>query len=381
MNTADSNKISQLLESHGYQPIEFPKDFKRTAHVMKEFEIIGKSDIVIVNTCCIRHNAEERALGYISSLKVLKKFNPNITLAVCGCIPKEEGIDFKKDFPHIDLVFGPGESEKLEEFISSSTILRKATDGPPSPYNGEGLNKPSLRSGEGGPREGRAVGEVYLTIMTGCDNFCSYCIVPFVRGREKSRPIQEVICEFKGLIDAGAKDITLLGQNVNSYKDGITNLFHKIGEILKDREDVIVRFMTAHPKDMSDDFIKAIAKYDWAIKEIHLPLQSGDDEVLKNMNRKYTVEQFKEIINKIRGLMPSARLTTDIIVGFPGETRKQFENTLRAIKEIGFHMVNMAAYSPRPKTAAASMDNQIDETEKSKRFEEIKEWVRKYRRK
>ncbi|MFA4906318.1 MAG: tRNA (N6-isopentenyl adenosine(37)-C2)-methylthiotransferase MiaB [Candidatus Margulisiibacteriota bacterium] len=327
MNDADSARLAEVLESHGYLPIGesgYPQ-----------------ADIILVNTCCVRQNAEDVALQYVASLKGLKKKNPEMVIGVCGCVATEPGIDIKKRYPHVDLVLGPNEPEKLKEFLKPLTPFS------PSP----------LVRGKGKYKGDR--GEV--VIMHGCDNFCSYCIVPYVRGREVSRPIAEILEEVGRKIEQGAKEIILLGQNVNSYKYGLADLLYQIPNHLKAYRPMgpRVSFLTSHPKDMSDEIIDAVAKLPYMAKEFMLPLQSGDDEILKKMNRGYDLDHYRGRIKKIRGLLPRARISTDILVGFPGETEEQFQNTLKAVEEMRFNEVHMFAYSPRPGTPAAKLSDQL----------------------
>lgn len=222
--------------------------------------------------------------------------------------------------------------------------------------------------------------------MTGCDNFCSYCVVPYVRGREHSRPIDEVLAEIKSLVEQGVTDITLLGQNVNSYKYGLAKLLGEIGKIFDIRDSKVesrtsnvkrrITFLTAHPRDMSDEIIETVAELPYVAKDFMMPLQSGDDEILKKMNRGYTLAHYVDRVKKIRSLMPKATISTDILVGFPGETEEQFQNTLRAIKEIKFNDVHMFAYSPRPNTAAATFPDQLPEEIKQDRLQRLIQTVR-----
>jgi len=365
MNVHDSEKLSQVLESFGYQkaPDLGPEDL--------DLKPLAVCDIILVNTCCVREAAENRALGFIASLKNFKKKNLNLKIGVCGCIVKEEHIDLKKMFPFVDWLIGPNEPEKLAAFISSSSVP-VYRNGPPSPLRGEG----------GTPVKPGWVR--YVTIMHGCDNFCSYCVVPYVRGRETSRPVDQVLSEIEKLIEQGTKNITLLGQNVNSYRYGLVNLLQKIGFLISRSPDNLIprypdlriSFLTSHPKDLSDELINTVYGLPYVVKEFHLPLQSGDDEILEKMNRKYTYEYFMGRVKKIRELMPQARISTDIIVGFPGETEEQFQNTLKAIREIRFNAVNMAAYSLRPQTTAARLPDQLPEEIKQDRLQRLIETVR-----
>lgn len=341
MNVADSGRLAAILESAGYLKAQSEK----------------KADVILVNTCVVRKNAEDKAAWYIQSLKGNKKKNPELVIGVCGCIVTEPGRSIAKDFPHVDLFIPPGQPEKLKEFLLPLT---------PNPFP---LNK-GEGAGEGG----------LVTIMTGCDNFCSYCIVPYVRGREYSRPMPEVLSEIKEKLEQGATDITLLGQNVNSYKYGLANLLKGIGKIVDSRKSTVesrLSFLTSHPRDMSDEIIEAVHALPYVAKEFMLPLQSGDDEILKKMNRGYDMAHYLGRIKKIRSLMPDASLITDIMVGFPGETEEQFENTLKAIENIKFKDIHMFAYSSRPETSASKLPNQLGKDLIYKRLQRLIEAVHK----
>ena len=336
MNVADSTKLAAVLESAGYLPTPNSE----------------LADLILINTCVVRQNAEDRAAWYITSAKGLKKDNPSLKIGICGCLVTEPGRDLKKMFPHVDFFIPPNSPEKLAELLkpltpmSSSPLLR------------------GKRIGDGGN---------FVSIMTGCDNYCSYCVVPYVRGRETSRPMDEVLAEIKGLLEQGVTDITLLGQNVNSYGPGFAKLLKAISPLVPGTgyQVPVIRFMTSHPKDMSDEIIEAVAELPYVAKDIHLPLQSGDDDILKQMNRGYTVEYFKGRVAKIRSLLPNARISTDLMVGFPGETEEQFEYSIKLVKEIGFTQVNMFAYSGRPETAAAKMEGQVPEEVKQARLQRL----------
>lgn len=336
MNESDSENLAEVLEEHGYLPIGelgYPN-----------------ADVILVNTCCVRQHAEDVALQYVASLKGVKKKNPKMIIGVCGCVVAEAGMDILKRFPHVDLAFGPQETEKLREFFNS----------PPPRF----ARFPPLLAKRGGIKGGELV-----TITHGCNNFCSYCIVPYVRGRERSRPIDEVLSEIEKKIGQGVKRITLLGQSINSYKYGLAELLIQIAplisrspDILSRRSpDILISFLTSHPKDLSDEIIEAVAQLHYMAKEFMLPLQSGDDEILKKMNRGYTLDHYRGRVKKIRSLMPTARISTDILVGFPGETEEQFQNTLKAVEELGFNEAHMFAYSSRPGTPAAHLPDQLPE--------------------
>ncbi|MBU0574276.1 MAG: MiaB/RimO family radical SAM methylthiotransferase [Candidatus Margulisbacteria bacterium] len=336
MNKNDSERLSGVLESAGYQETGDKRE----------------ADILIINSCTVRKNAEDKALGYLSSLKKQKKVNPNVKIILAGCVSAQPG--FKLDLPHVDLVLGPNEPEKLAEYVGGKLGQRR---------------DPSVTA--------------WVTIMHGCDNFCSYCIVPYVRGREHSRQIDDILEEIKQIDLNKHKEIFLLGQNVNSYKYGLAKLLEEIGkQIVRRRQGDFtlplerVSFMTSHPRDMGDDIIQAVRDIPQVIEYFHLPIQHGDDHILKSMNRGYTLDQYRELIDKVRNMVPNAAITSDIIVGYPGETDKQFENSLKAIREFSFDTVNTTMYSIREGTAAAKLTDQVPLKVKKERLQVIMDVVR-----
>ncbi|MCU0640614.1 MAG: MiaB/RimO family radical SAM methylthiotransferase [Candidatus Margulisbacteria bacterium] len=329
-NVHDAAKLAGVLEAAGYQSTS-PSDYQN-------------ADIILVLTCVVRQNAEDRAAWFVQSLKGAKKLNPNLKIALCGCLVTEPGRDVKKQFPHVDLFVPPNSPEVLTRFLR-----------PPVPQSPSPLVPQSP----------------FVSIMNGCDNYCSYCVVPYVRGHETSRPLDDVLAEIKGLIEQGVTDITLLGQNVNSYRFGLSNLLTAVQSFDICHLSFVIRFMTSHPKDLSDDLIKTVADLPYVAKEFHLPLQSGDNEILKAMNRGYTVEYYLGRVRKIRELIPNARITSDLLVGFPGETAAQFQNTLQVLEKVRFKAVNMFAYSPRPMTAAAQMPGQVPDEVKQARLQKL----------
>lgn len=348
MNVHESEKLAGFLEERGYIETKETKD----------------ADVIVFNTCCIRKSAEEKILGNIGAIKHLKKKNPNLIVAVCGCMSQQNSMAdlLYKRFPFISIIFGThnlGKFGKLLDDYDNTKNRIVAIDG-------EMLNivenVPMARtSGYNG----------WVNIMYGCNNFCTYCIVPYVRGREKSRQMQDIILEVESLLKTGNyKVITLLGQNVNSYgkdlDDGTTfaNLLQKIADLPYNFK---LKFMTSHPKDLTDDVIETIARNDKISKTIHLPIQSGNNEILKRMNRNYTVEHYENTIKKIRELIPNVSLTSDIIVGFPGETEKDFNDTYELVKRIKYNGLFVFMYSPRKGTPAADMPNQVSDDDKHKR--------------
>lgn len=353
MNVADSAKLEAVLEAAGYQ------DIRKSESGDQELGFQA-ADLILVITCVVRQNAEDRAAWFIQSLKGQKIINPNLKIGVGGCLVTEPGRDLKKQFPHVDFFIPPNSPDTLKQFLNLPPL------------------SPSLIK-RGGNRAQRGGGE-FVTIMTGCDNFCSYCVVPYVRGRETSRPMEEVLAEIKGLIEQGATDITLLGQNVNSYKYGLATLLREIEKLFPlargQRErglggEGCITFLTSHPRDMSDEIIEAVAELPFVAKDFILPLQSGDDEILARMNRGYTLEYYLGRIRKIRELIPAARISTDLIVGFPGETEEQFANTLKALELCRFNDVHMFAYSERPIVAAARLPGRLTDEIKQARLQKL----------
>jgi tRNA-2-methylthio-N6-dimethylallyladenosine synthase len=345
MNVADSAKLEDVLRAAGYSSVDNEE----------------KADVLLINTCVVRQHAEDRAAWYITSAKGLKKDNPDLLIGICGCYVTEPDRDLKKQFPHVDWFIPPNSPETLADILSATRNF-----------------SPSLFKTLPAGRQGGVTGSEFVTIAHGCNNYCSYCVVPYVRGRETSRPMDEVLAEIKALIEQGATDITLLGQNVNSYKYGLATLLRNISSLVPSSQSPapIFRFMTSHPKDMSDEIIETVAGLPYVAKEFHLPLQSGDNDILKRMNRGYTVEYFKDRIAKIRSLIPAARITSDMLVGFPGETEEQFNNSLKMTEELKFAAVNMFAYSARPETAAGKMEGQLPEEVKYARLQRLIEVVR-----
>ncbi len=345
MNVHESEKIAGLLSELGYC---------RT-------ENIESAQIIVFNTCCIRENAENHAYGNIGMLKQLKAANKNLIVAVGGCLPQQMGKaeNLHKKFPYVDIIFGTHNLSKLKDYILKKATQKKALveieecDGT--------VNETLIPLRTSYPN-------AWVNITYGCNNFCSYCIVPYVRGRERSRQSQRIIAEVEQLVKEGYKEITLLGQNVNSYNNGNDDLsFPQLLEVLAQIDgNFRLRFMTSHPKDFSEDLAKVIAKYPKICKNVHLPVQSGSTEILRVMNRRYSREDYLNKINILKQNVPNCAVTTDLIVGFPGETEQDFEDTLSLVKEVGYSSAFTFVYSPRIGTPAASMPNQIPE-EVSKR--------------
>ena len=354
MNAHDSEKLSGMLADMG----------------MTEAPTREEADFVIFNTCCVRDNAERRALGNVTWLKEVRKKNPNLIIAVCGCMIQQPGMAEKilKQYKFIDLAFGTSNLWRLPELLHRTLCSDKAVV----------VVEDEDTIAEDLPLRRLRTDAAYITIMYGCDNFCSYCIVPYVRGRERSRDPEAILAEARALYESGVKEIMLLGQNVNSYGKGLESGV-TFPELLR-RLDAIgiprIRFMTSHPKDLSDELIGVLGEAKHILPQFHLPVQHGNDEVLRRMNRRYTREQYLDKVRKLRAAVPGIGLTTDIIVGFPGETEEQFQDTLSIVEEVGYDSAFTFIYSPRTGTVAAKMDDQIPEdvaTDRIKRLIAVQE--------
>jgi tRNA-i(6)A37 thiotransferase enzyme miaB len=345
MNLHESEKLAGILCERGYSLCDSEED----------------ADLIVFNTCCIRENAEKKAEGNIGALKQLKKRKKDIIIAVGGCMTQQPGAaeKLKAEFPYLDIVFGTHNLEKFGEMLDAELSTKKKTV---NVWEKEG------EVIEGTPKTRTSYPNAWVNITYGCNNFCTYCIVPYVRGRERSRTPEEIINECKDLVSAGYKEITLLGQNVNSYGHdlGNTNFSALLREIDKIEGNFRLRFMTNHPKDFSEELIKTLSECKKTTKNVHLPVQSGSDRVLKLMNRRYTAEDYIKKVELLRKYIPDIAVTTDIMVGFPTETEEDFNDTYDLMKKIGFAGAFTFVYSPRSGTPAAKMDGQIDE-ETSKR--------------
>ncbi len=347
MNVHESEKIAGILEEMGY----------------KHTEDREKADIVVFNTCAIREGAENRAFGNIGALKKSKKQNKDKIIIVCGCMTQQKQVaDYVfKTFPFVDIVLGTHNLFMLKSLIERKQKEKKRIlDYMESGDIHEGVNA-YRTSGD----------NAWVNIMYGCNNFCTYCIVPYVRGREVSRSKQDILNEIKEVIATNTyKTITLLGQNVNSYGNDDKNqgtFAELLDDICKLDGDFKLTFMTSHPKDLSDELIDVMKNNDKIIKEIHLPVQSGSNKILKAMNRHYTVEHYLELIGKLRKEMPNIRITTDIIVGFPGETDEDFMSTCELVKKVKYDGIFAFMYSKRSGTVAEKMPDQVEECEKNRR--------------
>lgn len=349
MNAHDSEILAGTLQEMG----------------MTEAEDREHADFVIFNTCCVRDNAERRALGNVSWLKEVRKQNPGMVIAVCGCMIQEPGMAEKilKQYKFIDLAFGTSNSWRFPEYLYQVlTEDRRVVQVEDVNSLAEGLPVKRLRSEA-----------AYVNIMYGCDNFCTYCIVPYVRGRERSRNPEEILCECEQLMNKGTQEIMLLGQNVNSYGKGLEKEI-SFAQLLRQLDEMgipRIRFMTSHPKDLSDELIDVMAGSKHILPQFHLPVQAGNDEILHRMNRHYTRAQYLNRVHALRSAIPGIGLTTDIIVGFPGETEEQFQETLSLVDEVGFDSAFTFIYSPRVGTTAAQMPDQIPEAVASERIRRL----------
>ena len=347
MNEHDSEKIAGMLVKCGYTKADSKQD----------------ADFILFNTCCVREHAELRTFGNVGFIKELKQLNPRLILGVCGCMMQQKDVADKlyKRFPFVDLIFGTHELKNfpfmLEKVLDNERIINI------SEMNGEVI--------EGLPVERTPGFSTFVNIMYGCNNFCTYCIVPYVRGRERSRRAEDVVNEVREVVALGYKEVTLLGQNVNSYYSEGVN-FPKLLEMVNAVPGLTrLRFMTSHPKDLSDELIEAMAKLDKVGKHIHLPVQSGSDEILRRMNRRYTSSQYLELVSKLRSKVKDVEITTDIIVGFPGETEEDFEATCDIVRKVGYSNAYTFAYSPREGTIAAKMPDQIAQEVKKQRLNKL----------
>ena len=351
LNENDSEKIAGMLEKMQYEYIEDYKD----------------ADLIVFNTCCVRENAEERLFGKIGEVKKLKE-SKDVILAIGGCMMQEPAMldKIKKSYPFVNVIFGTHTMQNLPENIYKAIIKNEKVKDVID-IDGEIY--------EGLPIKRNSDYKASVTIMYGCNNFCSYCIVPYVRGRERSREPELILEEVKSLAEEGYKEITLLGQNVNSYKgnENIKNFAELLNEVCKIDGIERVNFISPHPKDFTDDVIEVIANNEKITRIVHLPLQAGNTKVLKEMNRKYTKEQYLTLAKKMLERIPGLVLSTDIIVGFPGETDEEFEDTLDVVREINFEQIFMFIYSIREGTVAAEREDQVPEEIKHIRFNKLKE--------
>lgn len=353
MNVHESEKLAGMLVSLGYE----------------KTEDIKLADVIVFNTCSIRDGVDQKIMGNIGVTKRLKKLKPNLVVAVCGCMTQAKGASdiLKKKYPYLDIIFGTHNLHLFKEYLSKRLENGKKITEVWEKEEGIFESVEMLRD--------NLFSNAWVNINYGCNNFCSYCIVPYVRGRERSREPKDIINEVKSLIANGYKYITLLGQNVNSYGNGFEDENITFASLLKSLNelegDFRLKFMTSHPKDLSDELINVIANGDKISKCIHLPIQSGSNKVLREMNRKYTREHYLELVEKIRKQMPDAYISTDIIVGFPGETNEEFEETVDIVKRVRYDGVFAFMYSRRKGTVADQMENQIPEETKKERIHKL----------
>ena len=361
MNVHESEKIAGILYRKGYRATE----------------IVEEADIIVFNTCCIRENAENHAFGNIGALKKLKRRKPELLIAVGGCMTQEKGKTdvLKEKFPFIDIMFGALNLERLGDLIDEKLRAKKRVI--------------EIREKEGEIDETEtplrtSYPNAWVNITYGCNNFCSYCIVPYVRGRERSRKPEKIVEEVRLLVKEGYKEITLLGQNVNSYgRDGSTDttFAELLDEIASIEGKFRLRFMTSHPKDFNEDVVRVMEKHRKICRLVHLPVQSGSDRILKEMNRRYTSEKYLSEIEMLKTRLPEAEITTDIIVGFPGETEEDYLQTEELVKKVDFASAFTFVYSKRSGTKAAEMEDQISEDVQKSRIMRLVELVNSLTRK
>ncbi|MBQ9931382.1 MAG: tRNA (N6-isopentenyl adenosine(37)-C2)-methylthiotransferase MiaB [Firmicutes bacterium] len=357
MNERDGETIAGLLESMGYERTE-------------DREI---ANVIVIDTCSVRENADKRFFGFLGQLKRIRLSRPDVTVAACGCMMQQKHIvdTIKQKYPWVDIVFGTHNIHELPEMLSKVLESKKKI---------VNVWEEGGEPVEGLPFHRRYAFKAFVSIMYGCNNFCTYCIVPYTRGRERSRKPSEILKEIRELVADGVKEVTLLGQNVNSYKgadDGeepltFAGLIRKLSEIEGLER---IRFMTSHPKDLSPELIQAYKDCPKLCPHIHLPVQSGSTEILRRMNRRYTKEGYLELVGRLREAVPGIAITTDIIVGFPGETEEDFAETLDLVRKVGYDSAFTFLYSPRKGTPAAEYEEQIPEDVKHERFNRLVDTV------
>lgn len=346
MNDHDTEFIGGLLASAGYERSDNEQD----------------ADITVINTCCVRGHAEERAIGRIAQLNRIKRTKPGYLICICGCLAQRDGEKLFDKLPFVDIVIGTSDLPNLPRAISEARESGKQIlyiNGIDASHE---FNLPLMR---------KSLLKGMITIMRGCNNFCSYCIVPYVRGREASRPADEICDEARRLIDSGAKEILLLGQNVNSYSDGDINFPKLLRRLDSLDKSIRLRFITSHPKDASDELFEAMGELSCVCEHLHLPMQAGSNRILGMMNRRYTREDYYERIARLRKIIPDVAITTDLMVGYPSETEEEFLETLKAAQEIRWDMAFMFIYSVREKTAAAKLPDDVPRAEKIRRIQEL----------
>ncbi len=346
MNVADSELVSAQSEKIGY------------TSSMK----IENADLIFLNTCSIREKAEETVHNRLDSLHYLKKKNPKLLIGIIGCMAQNLKNELLESKPYVDIILGPDSYRRISSIIQNrQSDLNHIVDTKLSKFEVYEDLFPSRNEGV----------NAWVSIMRGCDKFCTFCIVPFTRGRERSRPVNSIIKEIKKAVKSGFVEITLLGQNVNSYTSPNGDFIFLLEEVAKVKGVERIRYTSPHPKDMNEDLLKVMVKYDNICNYIHLPLQAGSNRILKKMNRTYTREEFLSLVSLIRTYMPDCSISTDIIVGFPGETEKEYEETLDLIKTVQFDFAYMFKYSSRPGTKASEFTDHIEETVKQERLSKL----------
>ncbi len=366
MNVDDSDQIANLMEGEGMEPTEN----------------LAEADVIMLNTCAVRQKPEDKVFSKLGELAELKRARPGMVIGVTGCMAQRAGAEIAKRAPYIDLIAGTARLEQIPGMVRQRReMLEEKTALPNRPGDvliQLQLPRKKIEADLFLPERKRvATGKLksFVSIMYGCDKFCAFCIVPFTRGKERSRPAKEILAEVEHLAAHGTKEVTLLGQTVNSYGLKGLDATCSFAELLR-RVDAVpgierIRFTSPYPKDFTDDVIEAMATLPHVCEQVHLPVQVGDDELLKRMHRGYTLGQYREIVRKLRAAMPDIVITTDLMLGFPGETNEQWENTLRFVEEIRFDSAFMFAYSPREPTQAASLPDQIPPKEKTRRLERL----------
>jgi tRNA-2-methylthio-N6-dimethylallyladenosine synthase len=370
MNVDDSDQIENLLQSDG----------------MEKTDDLSKAKVIVLNTCSVRQKPEDKVFSKLGELAELKKQNPDLVIAVTGCMAQRAGAEIAKRAPHIDLIAGTAQLERIPDLIRTRRSLLdsgEATAGRPSDVLIQ-LQLPRKKTEANlflPERKRVTTGKLksFVSIMYGCDKFCAFCIVPLTRGKERSRPAADIVAEVEHLAAHGTKEVTLLGQTVNSYGLKGLEATCSFAELLR-RIDAVpgierIRFTSPYPKDFTDDVIEAMATLPHVCEQVHLPVQVGDDTLLSRMHRGYTLDQYRTIVRKLRAAMPDIAISTDIMLGFPGETEEQFQNTLSFVEEMRFDSAFMFAYSPREPTQAAKLPEQISREEKTRRLDMLIERV------
>lgn len=358
MNEHDTEVMAGIFQALGYESTN----------------VIEEADVVLLNTCAIRENAENKVFGELGFLLKYKRKNPDMLIGVCGCMSQEEAVVNKilKQYQHVDMVFGTHNIHRLPNILKDAYLSKEMVV---EVWSKEGDVIESL------PKKRLGSIKAWVNIMYGCDKFCTYCIVPYTRGKERSRRPEEIIQEVRELAAQGYKEIMLLGQNVNAYGKDFDDIEYRLGDLMDELRTIDIpriRFTTSHPRDFDDHLIEVLAKGGNLVEHIHLPVQSGSNDILKIMARKYTREHFLTLVDKIKAAMPNVTLTTDIIVGYPNETEEQFEETISLYRQVGFDMAFTYIYSPREGTPAAKMVDNVSDEEKKRRLHRLNEVVAEY---